>query len=174
MGDLRTVGVVVHHKQLKILDVAHSVLVESVGKHVLGAGVRAVTNVGHEGGTAEATSAAAINTLGLSPVLLGDKGPNAPIPTFILLNLSAWKRGNEVVLFFTIFTLRAGHMTKASGETSSEGRMGAIDFAPLPYLIEAHRILHWFRIKAREQCGGPNNSDTQCTGNRDFASSYLQ
>ena len=173
MGDLRTVGVVVHHKQLKILDVAHSELVESVGKHVLGAGVRAVTNVGHEGGTAEATSAAAINTLGLSPVLLGDKGPNAPIPTFILLNLSAWKRGNEVVLFFTIFTLRAGHMTKASGETSSEGRMGAIDFAPLPYLIEVHRILHWFRIMAREQCGGPNNSDAQLLCIR-FASSHTQ
>ena len=28
--------------------------------------------------------------------------------TFILLNLSAWKRGKEVVLFFTIFTLRIG------------------------------------------------------------------
>ena len=70
VGDLSTVGVVVHHKQLKILDVAHGELVESVGEHVLGAGVRAVTNVGHQGGTTEAASAATINTLGLSPVLL--------------------------------------------------------------------------------------------------------
>ena len=31
--------------------------------------------------------------------------------TFILLNLSAWKRGNDVVLFFTIFTLRTGLIT---------------------------------------------------------------
>ena len=95
MGDLRTVGVVVHHKQLKILDVAHGELVESVGKHVLGAGVRAVTNVGHEGSTAETTSATAINTLGLSPVLLGDKGPNAPIPYVHSLELIGLETGER-------------------------------------------------------------------------------
>ena len=70
VGDLGTVGVVVHHEKLQVLDVAHGELVESVGEHVLGAGVRAVTNVGHQGGTTEAASAATINTLGLSPVLL--------------------------------------------------------------------------------------------------------
>ena len=70
VSDLSTVGVVVHHEELQVLDVAHGELVESVGEHVLGAGVRAVTNVGHQGGTTEAASAATINTLGLSPVLL--------------------------------------------------------------------------------------------------------
>ena len=73
MSDLSTVGVVVHHEELKILHVVHGELVKTVGEHVLGGGVRTVTNVGHQSGTAEATSAATINTLGLSPVLLPDK-----------------------------------------------------------------------------------------------------
>ena len=120
MGNLSTIGVIVHHKQFKILDITHSELVESVGKHELRRRIRTVANVGHKGGTTETTSAAAINTLGLSPVLLDNKNGNTPIPTFILLNLSAWKRGNDVVLFFTIFTLRTGHMTKASDEKRSE------------------------------------------------------
>ena len=70
MGNLSTVGGVVHHQELQISDVAHDELVESVGEHVLGGGVRSVTDVGHDGGTTETASAAAINTLGLSPVLL--------------------------------------------------------------------------------------------------------
>ena len=70
VSDLSTVGVVVHHEELQVLDVAHGELVESVGEHVLGAGIRTVTNVGHQSRTSEAASAATINTLGLSPVLL--------------------------------------------------------------------------------------------------------
>ena len=70
VSDLSTVSVVVHHEELQVLDVAHSELVESVREHVLGAGIRTVTNVGHQGRTSEAASAATINTLGLSPVLL--------------------------------------------------------------------------------------------------------
>ena len=70
VSDLSTVGVVVHHEELQVLDVAHGELVKSVGEHVLGAGIGTVTNVGHQGGTTEAASAATINTLGLSPVLL--------------------------------------------------------------------------------------------------------
>ena len=115
VSDLSTVGVVVHHEELQVLDIAHSELVESVGEHVLGAGIGTVTNVGHQGGTTEAASAATINTLGLSPVLLhaSEHGTTNTTkePTFILLNLSAWKRGNDVVLFFTIFTLRTGLIT---------------------------------------------------------------
>ena len=115
VSDLSTVGVVVHHEELQVLDIAHSELVESVGEHVLGAGIGTVTNVGHQSGTTEAASAATINTLGLSPVLLhaSEHGTTNTTkePTFILLNLSAWKRGNDVVLFFTIFTLRTGLIT---------------------------------------------------------------
>ena len=70
MSDFSTVGVVVHHEEFKILDVADSVLVETVGEHELGSLVGTVTNVRHEGSTSETTSAATINTLGLSPVLL--------------------------------------------------------------------------------------------------------
>ena len=78
MGDLGAVGVVVHHQQLQVSNVAHDELVESVGEHVLGGGSRTVTNVGHDSGTTEAASAAAINTLGLSPVLLQKLGLKQP------------------------------------------------------------------------------------------------
>ena len=107
MSNFSTVSVVVHHEEFKILNVVDGELVETVGEHELGSLVGTVTNVGHEGSTSETTSATTINTLGLSPVLL----PSNSIwkrRTFILLNLSAWKRGKEVVLFLTILTLRAG------------------------------------------------------------------
>ena len=70
VGNLSAVRRVVHHQKLQVLHVAHDELVQSVGQHVLGGGVGTVTNVGHQSGTTEATSAAAINTLRLSPVLL--------------------------------------------------------------------------------------------------------
>ena len=70
VGDLSAVRGVVHHQELQVLHVAHDELVQAVGEHVLGGGVGTVTNVGHQSGTTEATSAATINTLGLSPVLL--------------------------------------------------------------------------------------------------------
>ena len=70
VSNLSTVGGVVHHQELQISNVAHDELVESVGKHMLGGSVRSVTDVGHDSGTSEAASAASINTLGLSPVLL--------------------------------------------------------------------------------------------------------
>ena len=78
MSDLGAVGVVVHHQELQVSNVAHDELVESVGEHVLGGGSRAVTDVGHDGGTTEAASAAAINTLGLSPVLLPNNLSHPP------------------------------------------------------------------------------------------------
>ena len=70
VSDLGAVGGVVHHQKLQISNVAHDELVESVGEHVLGGSIRTVTDVGHDGSTSEAASAASINTLGLSPVLL--------------------------------------------------------------------------------------------------------
>ena len=72
---------------------------------MLGGSVRSVTDVGHDSGTSEAASAATINTLGLSPVLLRQSFAKCQEHTFILLNLSAWKRGKEVVLFLTILTI---------------------------------------------------------------------
>ena len=112
VSNLSTVSVVVHHQKLQISNVAHDELVESVREHVLGGSVGTITDVRHDSGASEATSAASINTLGLSPVLLhkrlGIFFENYKKHTFILLNLSAWKRGKETVLFFTIFTLRIG------------------------------------------------------------------
>ena len=70
VSDLSTVLLVVHHQKLEVLHVRHGELVETVGKHVAGLGIRTVTNIGHQSSTTEATSAATINTLGLSPVLL--------------------------------------------------------------------------------------------------------
>ena len=70
MSDFSTVSVVVHHEEFEILDVVDGELVETVGEHELSSLVGTVTNVGHEGSTSETTSAATINTLGLSPVLL--------------------------------------------------------------------------------------------------------
>ena len=70
VGNLSTVLLVVHHQKLQVLHVAHGELVQSVGEHVAGASIRSVTNVGHQSGTTETTSATSINTLGLSPVLL--------------------------------------------------------------------------------------------------------
>ena len=109
VSNLSTVGGVVHHQKLEVLHIANNELVESVGEHVLGGSVRTITNVRHQSGTSEATSAASINTLGLSPVLLHKRLDNPPVAyqkrTFILLNLSAWKRGKEVNFFFTILTL---------------------------------------------------------------------
>ena len=115
VGDLSTIGGVMHHQKLQILHVVHNELVQSVGEHMLGGSVGTVTDVGHQSGTSEATSAASINTLGLSPVLLHKRLDNPPVAyqkrTFILLNLSAWKRGKEVNFFFTILTLWIGAIT---------------------------------------------------------------
>ena len=76
VSDLSAVLLVVHHQKLQVLHVAHGELVQSAGEHVAGLGVRSVTNVGHQSGTTEAASAASINTLGLSPVLL--RGTSSP------------------------------------------------------------------------------------------------
>ena len=70
VSDLSTVSVVVHHEEFKVLNVVDGELVETVGKHELSSLIRTVTNIGHESSTSETTSAATINTLGLSPVLL--------------------------------------------------------------------------------------------------------
>ena len=107
MSNFSTVSVVVHHKEFKILNITNSELVKSVRKHEASSLIRTITNVGHESSTSETTSATTINTLRLSPVLLWDYHSSLT-STFILLNLSAWKRGKETVLFFTIFTLRTG------------------------------------------------------------------
>ena len=70
MGDFGTVTIIVHHQKLKISDIADGELVESVRKHISRSSIRTVTNIGHQGSTTEATSAATIDTSGLSPVLL--------------------------------------------------------------------------------------------------------
>ena len=91
VSDLSAVLLVVHHQKLQVLHVSHRVLVQSVGEHVAGAGVRSVTDVGHQSRTTETTSAASIDTLGLSPVLLqqesGQRFAHAYIHSLELIRL---------------------------------------------------------------------------------------
>ena len=67
MGNLRRVLTVVQQKQLHLLGVVHDKLVEAVREQVAGLGIRAITNVGQEGGALETTTGTAINTLRLAP-----------------------------------------------------------------------------------------------------------
>ena len=78
MGDLSAVGSVVHHEELKVVDVVDDELSKTIGEHVLGELVGTETDSGHLGGTTVSTSAATINTLGLTPVLLRKTGITMP------------------------------------------------------------------------------------------------
>ena len=78
VGDLSAVGSVVHHEELKVVDVVDDELSETIGEHVLGELVGTETDSGHLGGATVSTSAATINTLGLTPVLLRKTGITMP------------------------------------------------------------------------------------------------
>ena len=78
VGDLSAVGSVVHHEELKVVNVVDDELSETIGEHVLGELVGTETDSGHLGGTTVSTSAATINTLGLTPVLLRKTGITMP------------------------------------------------------------------------------------------------
>ena len=101
VSDLSAVLLVVHHQKLQVLHVAHGELVQSAGEHVAGLGVRSVTNVGHQSGTTEAASAASINTLGLSPVLLqqesGTLFAQAYIHSLELIRLETGERDSSLL-----------------------------------------------------------------------------
>jgi hypothetical protein len=72
--DFRAVPAVVHHQQIKIRDVVHHELQESVGEKVPGLLVRAVSHVGVGGKAFELTPVATVDTAGLSPGLLWSLG----------------------------------------------------------------------------------------------------
>ena len=78
MGDLSAVGSVVHHEELKVVNVVDDELSETIGEHVLGELVGTETDSGHLGGATVSTSAATIDTLGLTPVLLRKTGITMP------------------------------------------------------------------------------------------------
>ena len=78
VGDLSAVSSVVHHEELKVVDVVDDELSKTIGEHVLGELVGTETDSGHLGGTTVSTSAATINTLGLTPVLLRKTGITMP------------------------------------------------------------------------------------------------
>ena len=59
-----------HHKEVKVGDVVHDELEETVGKEVAGLLVGPVAHVGVGGKTLELPAEAAINTTGLPPRLL--------------------------------------------------------------------------------------------------------
>ena len=59
-----------HHKEVKVGDVVHDELEETVGKEVAGLLVGPVTNVGVGGKSLELPALAAVNTTGLPPRLL--------------------------------------------------------------------------------------------------------
>ncbi len=78
VGDLSAVSSVVHHEELKVVDVVDDELSKTIGEHVLGELVGTETDSGHLGGATVSTSAATINTLGLTPVLLRKTGITMP------------------------------------------------------------------------------------------------
>lgn len=68
MGDLTAVDAVLHQQHLQLLDVMDEELLEASRQHVTGAGVRSVTDVGHQVLALKATTHSVVNTLGLAPV----------------------------------------------------------------------------------------------------------
>ncbi len=64
---LSSVGAVVHHQQLEVLDVVDEEGLVARGHHVAGLLVGTVADAGHGLGTAETTTDAVVDTLGLSP-----------------------------------------------------------------------------------------------------------
>ena len=69
MGDLSSIGSVVHEKELKIGGIEDSELLESVLQNVLSLAVGTITDLGHAGHASELSAQSVINTLGLSPRL---------------------------------------------------------------------------------------------------------
>lgn len=64
---LGSVGAVVHHQELKVLDVVDKERLVARGHHVAGLPVGAIANLGHSLGATEATTDTVVNTLGFSP-----------------------------------------------------------------------------------------------------------
>lgn len=70
VGDLGSIGAVVHQEQVDILRAMDDELVKTAGKHVARALVRAVTNVGHGPSALEAPSCAAVDAPRVAPAWL--------------------------------------------------------------------------------------------------------
>lgn len=67
LGDLTSVGSVVHEEQFNVFHVSDQELSEPVGEEMSGRLVLLASDLGHAHGTSEASSDSAINTSGLSP-----------------------------------------------------------------------------------------------------------
>lgn len=70
MCNLGGVHAVLHHQDFQLADVVDGELLESIGEHVAGLGVRTITDVGHQVLALEATSDTIVNTFRLTPVFL--------------------------------------------------------------------------------------------------------
>ena len=70
VGNLGSVSAVVHKKDLEVVGVVHSELLEAGLQDVLGDAVSSITDLGHAGEALELAAKSVINTLGLSPVLI--------------------------------------------------------------------------------------------------------
>ena len=64
---LGSIGAVVHHQELKVLDVVDKERLVARGHHVAGLLVGAIADLGHVLAATEATTDAVVNTLGFSP-----------------------------------------------------------------------------------------------------------
>lgn len=67
VGDLGSIGAVLHHQHLELLHVGHEELLEAVGHKMAGLLVGAIANVGHGNLALEATTDTVVNTLWLPP-----------------------------------------------------------------------------------------------------------
>jgi len=72
LGDLTSVGSVVHKQQFKVFLVSEQKLLEATGEHVSGGLVLLGADLGHAKGTSESSSHGTINTSRLSPGFLNE------------------------------------------------------------------------------------------------------
>lgn len=68
MGNLGTVSLVAHQKDLELLDIVHQELLETSWQHELGLLVATITDVGHQHLALEPPADPVVNTSGLTPV----------------------------------------------------------------------------------------------------------
>ena len=158
MGNLSTVLLVVHHQKLQVLHVAHGELVQSVGEHVAGASIRSVTNVGHQSGTTETTSATSINTLGLSPVLLQQESDKhfaqAYIHSLELIRLETGEGDSSLLnnlnlarrTHSNLNSVRTLNAPKPNSATTSTHRLKVAYFAKLEFDKNNESLLFFFLI----------------------------
>lgn len=71
MGDLGSIGAVLHEQHLKLLGVVNDNLAEAIRHHVASSSVASEANSGHNSLALEASANSIVDTSGFAPVFLG-------------------------------------------------------------------------------------------------------